>query len=167
MNGYTGDQNATCYGCGAGGYNPTTQTPLSTAMPNSTSAQSPLPTGIPTGPTYSASPFTMQFPQQQGVQGAQSTNQMPSPPSDMLAPITALNQPVPITTQSLQYINGFLRTMIGRKVTVDFLIGTGTLVDKTGTLLGVGANYILLNELETDDLLICDFYSIKFIRIYY
>ena len=37
--------------------------------------------------------------------------------------------------QSLQYMNAFLRTQIGKKVTVDFLIGTNTLVDRTGTLL--------------------------------
>jgi hypothetical protein len=86
---------------------------------------------------------------------------------DISSPITALNQPAPVTTQSMQYINGFLRTMVGRKVTVDFLIGTTSLIDKTGTLLGVGANYILINEIETDDLLVCDFYSIKFVRVYY
>ena len=68
---------------------------------------------------------------------------------------------------SLQYLNGFIRTQIGRKVRVDFLIGTNTLVDKAGILLGVGANYILLNETETDDLVACDFYNIKFIQFYY
>jgi hypothetical protein len=89
-----------------------------------------------------------------------------SNPTDISA-LTALNQPMPVTTQNLQYINAFLRTQVGKKVTVDFLIGTNTLEDKTGTLLAVGANYILLNEIETDDLLVCDFYSIKFVQIYY
>lgn len=84
-----------------------------------------------------------------------------------LQPITALNQPMPVTTQSLQYLNAFLRTQIGKKVTVDFLIGTNTLVDRTGTLLGVGANYIVINETETDDILICDFFTIKFVHVYY
>ena len=46
-------------------------------------------------------------------------------------------------------------------------MGTNTLTDRTGILVGVGANYILLNEVETDDLLACDFYNIKFIRFYY
>lgn len=83
-----------------------------------------------------------------------------------LTPLSPLNQPMPVTVSNMQYINGFLRTVIGRKVTVDFLIGTNTLVDKTGTLLGVGANYILINEIETDDILVCDFYTIKFVKIY-
>ncbi|MDR3551951.1 MAG: hypothetical protein P4L75_02395 [Clostridia bacterium] len=84
-----------------------------------------------------------------------------------LAPITPLTQPAPITLESLQYFNGYLRTQIGRKVTVNFLIGTNTFIDKTGTLLGVGANYILLREIETDDVTMCDYYSIKFVRIYH
>lgn len=87
--------------------------------------------------------------------------------SSAVAPITSLTQPMPLTTESLQYINGILRTQIGRKVTVSFLIGTNTLVDKTGTLLGVGANYIVLNEIETDDIVFCDFYTIKFVKVYY
>jgi hypothetical protein len=107
---------------------------------------------------------------QQSVSSAAQPAPQQSEPhftDSMAAPINALNQPQPITTESLQYINGFLRTMIGKKVTVDFLIGTTSLVDKSGTLLGVGANYILINEIETDDLLVCDFYSIKFVRVYY
>lgn len=101
-------------------------------------------------------------------QGVTYPGAVPSeqPATGPLTPLTPFNQPMPVTVTSMQYINGFLRTMIGRKVTIDFLIGTNTLTDKTGTLLGVGANYILLNEIETDDVLVCDFYTIKFVRIY-
>jgi hypothetical protein len=106
-------------------------------------------------------PISQPMPQQPISQpAAQAQNQN-------LAPIVPWNQPMPVTVESLQYMNGFMRTQIGRKVTAEFLIGTGTLVDKTGTLLAVGANYILINELETDDILLCDFYSIKFIKFYY
>lgn len=83
-----------------------------------------------------------------------------------LSPITNLTQPMPMTLNSLQYLNAALRTQIGRKVTVDFLIGTNTFVDRTGTLLAVGANYIIINEIESDDLLFCDYYSIKFVKAY-
>ena len=72
-----------------------------------------------------------------------------------------------VNQESLQYLNGFLRTQIGKKVKVEFLVGTNTMTDRMGILVGVGANYILLNESETDDLLACDFYNIKFIRFYY
>ena len=92
---------------------------------------------------------------------------MPSAGAAGLAPLTPFNQPIPVTTESTLYINGFLRTMIGRRVTVEFLIGTNTFVDRTGILLAVGANYIVINEVETDDILICDFFSIKFVKVYY
>lgn len=74
---------------------------------------------------------------------------------------------VGVTGSSLQFLNGFLRTQIGRKVMVEFLIGTNTLVDRSGILVAVGTNYILINESETDDLLACDYYNIKFVRFYY
>ncbi len=76
-------------------------------------------------------------------------------------------QPSVVSADSLQYLNGFLRTQIGRPVLVTFLIGTNTLTDRTGTLLGVGINYILIKETRTDDILACDFYNIKFVRFYY
>jgi hypothetical protein len=87
--------------------------------------------------------------------------------TNILAPISPNTQPMPMTAESLQYMNGFLRTQIGRPVKVDFLIGTNTLVDRTGILLGVGVNYILINEIETDDVVACDFYNIKFIKFFY
>lgn len=111
-----------------------------------------------------------------GMQPAAGTGQMiPGVQGDLAgqmmqgqsAPITPTTQPYPITGESLQYLNGFLRTQIGRAVNVSFLIGTNTVTDRNGILLGVGANYILLNEAETDDLLACDFYNIKFIKFYY
>lgn len=76
-------------------------------------------------------------------------------------------QPMEVTPDSMEYMHGILTTQIGKKVTVDFLIGSNTLTDRTGTLLAVGINYIVLRETETDDLLICDFYNIKFVTIYY
>ena len=71
------------------------------------------------------------------------------------------------TGESLQYMNGFLRTQVGRPVQVDFLVGTNSIVTRSGILLAVGANFILINETETDDILACDFYNIKFVRFYY
>lgn len=132
-----------------------------------------LPTGIPSGTSYGTGSMLEPGAFQQTT-GMQPLSQqpilqpmIPTQGAQGLAPIVPWNQPMPVTVESLQYMNGFMRTQIGRKVTAEFLIGTGTLVDKTGTLLAVGANYILINELETDDILLCDFYSIKFIKFYY
>lgn len=73
----------------------------------------------------------------------------------------------PSTVQSPYYTAGFLRNFLGRNMRVEFLIGTsGALVDRMGVLVEVGASYIVLRPLLTDDLLMCDLYSIKFVTIY-
>lgn len=64
------------------------------------------------------------------------------------------------------YTQGWLETQIGKRIKVEFLIGTNLLIDREGTLLEVGISYIIINEVETDDLLLCDIYSIKFVRVY-
>ena len=121
---------------------------------------------------------------QQGMQENVSSNQnaMPSTPattfdygatiqqpleSSLMDGITDIQHPYPVTAESLQYLNGFLRTQIGRRVSIDFLVGSNSIVTKSGFLLGVASNYILINELDTNDLTTCDFYNIKFIRFYY
>ena len=104
------------------------------------------------------------------------TPQLPQPittPSKVLnninvtSMIPVYNQPYPVTGESIQYLNGFMRTQVGRRIEVDFLIGSDDLVTKTGFLLGVGANYILINELGTSNLTSCDFYNIKFVTYFY
>lgn len=87
--------------------------------------------------------------------------------SDVTQQITDFSRPYPVTAESIQYLNGFIRTQIGRRVQVDFLIGNNEVITKDGFLLGVGANYILLNEIGTNDITACDFYNIKFIRFLY
>jgi hypothetical protein len=115
-------------------------------------------------PTAAALPAGGQLPSTGQMQG---TAAMPSAGQGAFAPITPLTEPMPVTLESMQYINGYLRTQIGRKVTIQFLIGTNTMQDRTGTLLAVGANYVIIREVETDDMLVCDFFSIKFVRIYF
>jgi hypothetical protein len=152
------NQNLLCPQCQQNGGYPSTlpQSPLTTQSPgNLTQTPSVLPgTLAPTG--------------QIGMAGSPSVGSLIQPNTNdtMLAPITTLNQPMPMTVESLQYLNGFLRTQIGRRVLIDFLVGTNTFLDKSGTLLAVGANYILIRESETDDIVACDFYNIKFIKFY-
>lgn len=71
-----------------------------------------------------------------------------------------------MNAESMQYMNGFLRMQIGSRITAEFLIGTNTYLEKSGKLLAVGANYIVLQEAMTDDILVCDFFNIKFVTIY-
>lgn len=99
-----------------------------------------FPTGVPAGPIVAPIPGVTQIP-----------------------PATPIPQPVQ-TMESTQFVPGYLRTQIGKSVRVEFLIGTnGPLVDRIGTLLAVGASYIIIRPIDTDDALMCDLYSIKFV----
>ena len=82
-------------------------------------------------------------------------------------PIEEYNQPFLIDAQNIQYLNSFARTQIGRMVQVNFLAGSTTMLTLEGTLLGVGANFLMINERGTNDITTCDFYSIKYMRFYY
>ncbi|WP_242953658.1 hypothetical protein [Clostridium merdae] len=173
-------QSGPCPSCGMGGW------PQAAAqnMQPTTSAQAQMAAQIPPQtmpnmtPQITTTPYQqVDFQQPAGASPSASLTQgattgptgfVPnSPPESFSGAITDLTQPMPMTVESLQYLNGFLRTQIGRRVRVEFLLGTNTMTDRTGTLLGVGANYILINESDSDDLLACDFYNIKFIRFYY
>ncbi len=63
------------------------------------------------------------------------------------------------------YTPAFLRQNIGKLMRVEFLIGTNNLTDRIGILEDVGASYILLRALESNNVVYADIYSIKFITI--
>ena len=110
-----------------------------------------------------------------GIAGASQENTTAQPMQQMQGlgfpgpgsmPLSDLGQTQPASAESVQYLNGFLRTQIGSRVKVEFLVGTNTYLEKSGKLLAVGANYIILQEAQSDDLLVCDFFNIKFITIF-
>ena len=68
---------------------------------------------------------------------------------------------------SLQYLNGFFRTQIGRYVRVQQLVGSNTLEDHEGFLIGVGINYIILQDYANGNLRVLDIYGIKSMYVYY
>ena len=76
-----------------------------------------------------------------------------------------INQNSPEILTNPIYTPGFLREQIGKLMRVEFLIGTNNMVDRIGILDQVGASYILLRTIESDSLIYCDIYSIKFITI--
>lgn len=63
------------------------------------------------------------------------------------------------------YLQGYLRTKIGEFMKVNFLLGTGTFIDKEGILEEVGVDHIVLKNVNTGDDTVADLYSIKFIDI--
>jgi hypothetical protein len=85
------------------------------------------------------------------------TPAMPLVPSATQAPETATNP---------YYLSGYLKNYLGKNMMVQFLIGENSLVDKTGRLIDVGANFIVLQPVGSDDMLMGDLYAIKFVTIY-
>lgn len=73
---------------------------------------------------------------------------------------------MPATLESPFFTPGFLRTQIGRRVRVEFLIGTNGTTDRSGTLLAVGSSYIVIQPFESDDMMMCDLFAIKFVTIF-
>lgn len=86
-------------------------------------------------------------------------------PTNTGLPAAPISEQTPATLQSPLFTPGFLKTQIGKRMRVEFLIGTNLLTDRTGTLRGVGASYILLQPVDSDDIIMCDIYSIKFATI--
>lgn len=76
-----------------------------------------------------------------------------------------INENSPEVLTNNIYTPGFLRGNIGKLMRVEFLIGTNTLTDRIGILEDVGASYILLRSLQSNDVTYADIYSIKFITI--
>ncbi len=119
-----------------------------------------LPTGIPGGPLVGPVPG----PQTQAGAGSPVQPVPPAAAADFPSLAAGLTGGPTMTLDNPQFVPGFLRTQIGRTVRVEFLIGTnGPLVDRVGTLIGVGTSYILIQPIETDDVLLCDLYAIKFV----
>ncbi|EYE87954.1 hypothetical protein Q428_10295 [Fervidicella metallireducens AeB] len=96
----------------------------------------------------------------------------PEPPE---FPITSTPSQAPPATDFMQdepalkninYTQAFLRTQIGKRVRVEFLIGTNMVVDRGGILEEVGISYIVIRETATNVKIMCDLYSIKFVNIY-
>lgn len=87
-------------------------------------------------------------------------------PAQSGLPAVPLSEQPPTTVQSVLYTPGFLRTQIGKKMRIEFLIGTNGTTDRSGTLVAVGASYIVIRPFESDDLMLCDIYSIKFATIF-
>ena len=72
-----------------------------------------------------------------------------------------------IDYDTAQYMNGFLRTLIGRAMRVEQLIVSICTDDRYGFLVGVGNNYLLMQDIYNGNISLIDLYSVKYVYIYY
>lgn len=71
-----------------------------------------------------------------------------------------------LSYSNLQYLNGFLRTQIGKECMIVSTLGaSGNITNWLGYLIGVGANYILLQDGCSGGIMAIDFYSIHMVQI--
>lgn len=103
----------------------------------------------------------------QSVPNMQTQPMQPMQSMQPMQPITSGMMNMPSTVVNPYYTAGFLRQYIGHNMRVEYLLGTnGPLIDRTGKLVDVGASYIVLQPLFSDELLMTDLYSIRFVTIY-
>ena len=95
-------------------------------------------------------PATQQPTQQQTLELSPNFQQAPGSP----------------TILDINYTQGFLRTQIGKRMRITFLLGTNTIQDRNGTLEQVGISYIIIRDIDTTTSTLCDIYSIKFVTIF-
>lgn len=68
---------------------------------------------------------------------------------------------------SIKYMNGFMRSQIGRNVVVEMLIGTSNMVMRSGILSAVGNNYFILHDADSRVYSAYSFYEVKSIHVPY
>jgi hypothetical protein len=104
--------------------------------------------------------------------GTQTLNGFPvmpgTMPSQQMTP--GIPGPVPLmpspTLVNQNYTQGFLRTKIGKRVRIEFLVGTNTFVDRGGILEEVGVSYVVIRDEFSGSRVMADLYSIKFVTFF-
>ena len=82
-------------------------------------------------------------------------------------PLTPNGYQEEIDSTALQSFNGFLRTQIGRYVRIEQLVSTDRTEDRLGFLVGVGSNFIILQDISTGNIMVIDIFSIRLTYVYY
>lgn len=88
-------------------------------------------------------------------------SQQPSTPTPGMPPV--MEGPPPV--MNIDYIPGYLRSIIGKNVRAEFIIGSNQYTDRTGVLVDVGVNYFVLHDVNSGTHIMCDLYSVKFVTV--
>ena len=78
-------------------------------------------------------------------------------------PNNRLNQQGPPPVMNSDYIPGYLADNIGKVVRAEFVVGTNIMTDRVGTLVEVGVNYFVIQDILSRAYVMCDLYSVKFV----
>lgn len=83
---------------------------------------------------------------------------------DNMSLIPQENRNLPKSLKNTAYLPSFLAKHIGKLIKVESLIG-GNLESRIGILMTVGANYIVLRQMRSNNTMICDSTLIKYATI--
>lgn len=98
----------------------------------------------------------------------QITGESVMPSDSPLVPLIPAARQEAIAMKDPNFSQGYLQKHIGQSMRVEFLIGAdSTMIDRNGVLMEVGESFIVLQPPDSDDLLMCDLYSIKFVTIFH
>jgi hypothetical protein len=95
------------------------------------------------------------------IKPTQVTPQPPTTPAPVIPP--SVEGPPPV--MNIDYIPGYLRSIIGKNVRAEFIIGSSQYTDRTGVLVDVGVNYFVLHDVNSNTHIMCDLYSVKFVTV--
>lgn len=84
----------------------------------------------------------------------------------MDVPVNPDTSEIEPTINDTNYTQGYLKTLIGRRVRITFLIGTNIMTDRVGFIETVGVSYIVIRQEGSNVRILCDIYSIKFVDIF-
>lgn len=89
--------------------------------------------------------------------------------SDMMQQQSSMDNPaqLAVTCDNNPTLNSFIRTQVGRRVRAEFHMGSNGPNIRDGYLVGVGSNYVLINEIATKVITAGDFFNLKFISFMY
>ena len=96
-------------------------------------------------------------------------NTQGSQPTILLSqtPMTTMDFQETIDSTDIQSYINFLRTQIGRYMRVEQLMGSSQVESRYGFLVGIGTNYIILQEITTGNIMVVDLFTIRLTYIYY
>ncbi|MCI9273778.1 MAG: hypothetical protein HFE39_07460 [Clostridiales bacterium] len=76
--------------------------------------------------------------------------------------------PIDFDTEEMRgSMQKILSDNIGEFVVVEFLIGTDRIMRKQGILYFVGTSYVTLYDDDSNNFIVCDIFSIKFVYFYF
>ena len=82
-------------------------------------------------------------------------------------PMTTQQFQETIDSTDVQSYLGFMRTQMGRYMRIEQLMGSNNIEQRFGFLVGLGTNYIILQEITSGNIMVVDLFTIRLTYIYY